>query len=79
MLFICMSKKENSKPKEYYAELIIFSNQIFITNKLNKIMKKKVTKVNEIKNQNILLLFSISQKLNYDSCNQNELTYIFDN
>jgi flagellar biosynthesis regulator FlaF len=74
-----MSKKENSKPKEYYAELIIFSNQIFITNKLNKIMKKKVTKVNEIKNQNILLLFSISQKLNYDSCNQNELTYIFDN
>ncbi len=28
MLFICMSKKENSKPKENYAELIIFSNQI---------------------------------------------------
>ncbi len=28
MLFICMSKNENSKPKEYYAELIIFSNQI---------------------------------------------------
>jgi hypothetical protein len=28
MLFICMSKNENSKPKEYYAQLIIFSNQI---------------------------------------------------
>jgi hypothetical protein len=28
MLFICMSKNENSKPKEYYAQLTIVSNQI---------------------------------------------------
>jgi hypothetical protein len=68
MLFICMSKNENSKPKEYYAHLILFSNQIdhikiFITIKYNKIMKK-ITKLNEIKHQKKLLLFSISQKHN---------------
>jgi len=28
MLFICLSKNENSKPKEYHAQLIIFFNQI---------------------------------------------------
>jgi len=38
---------------------------------------KKITKLKEIKHQNKLLLFSISQKHNYNSCNQNELTYIY--
>jgi hypothetical protein len=28
MLFICMSKNENSKPNKYYAQLILLSNQI---------------------------------------------------
>jgi uncharacterized protein YfkK (UPF0435 family) len=40
---------------------------------------KNLTKLNEIKHQNKLLLFSLSQKHNYNSGNRNELTYIFDN
>jgi hypothetical protein len=68
-----MSKNENSKPKEYYAQLIIFSNQIhriqIIYNKKIKQNYENITKLNEIKHQNKLLLFSISQKINYNSCN----------
>jgi len=67
MLFIWMSKSENSKPKEYYAQVTIFlqiflSNfKLFITIKLNKIMTK-ITKLNNIEHQNKLLLFLIIGK-----------------
>ncbi len=53
MLFIWMSKSENSKPKEYYAQVImflIFFYQIQITIKFFKIMKK-ITKLNNIEHQ----------------------------
>jgi hypothetical protein len=42
--------------------------KLFITIKLNKFMKF-FTKLNKVKHQNKLLLFSISQKHNYNSCN----------
>jgi hypothetical protein len=74
MLFICMSKNENWKPKEYYAELIIFSNQIDHI----QIIYNNQIKQNYEKNYKTLL-FSISQKHNCNSCNRNELTYILDN
>jgi hypothetical protein len=59
-----MSKSENSKPEEYYAQVIIFFKKIYqikITIKLNKIMKK-ITKLNNIEHQNKLLLFLIIGK-----------------
>jgi hypothetical protein len=66
ILFICMSKNENSKPKEYYAQLIIFSNQIhhiwIIYNNQIKQNYEKNYKTKWIKHQNKFLLFSISQK-----------------
>ncbi len=66
ILFICMSKSENSKPKEYYAQVIIFSNffirfKLFITIKLKQ-NYEKITKLNNIEHQNKLLLFLIIGK-----------------
>jgi hypothetical protein len=37
------------------------------------------TKVNKIKNQKYIFLFSLSQNHNYNSFIENELTHIFDN
>jgi hypothetical protein len=82
MLFIWMSKMKIQNQKNlmhnlYYFPTKFITLKLFITIKLNKIMKK-ITKLNEIKHQKKLLLFPRSQKLKYNSCNRNELTYIFD-